>query len=69
MELVSERALPRELEALRALAKQEHALARPGVWVARRVDIARHWAEAHPHGATEPVGDRGDAARPGSPAA
>ena len=24
------------------------ALARPGVWVARRVDIARHWVASHP---------------------
>ncbi len=34
---------------LPALARfLDHALARPGVWVARRVDIARHWASAHP---------------------
>ena len=34
---------------LPALARfLDHALARPGVWVARRVDIARHWVSAHP---------------------
>ena len=34
---------------LPALARfLDHALARPGVWVARRVDIARHWAATHP---------------------
>ncbi|PPB82138.1 chitin deacetylase [Albidovulum inexpectatum] len=26
----------------------EYATARPGVWFARRIDIARHWAEHHP---------------------
>lgn len=26
----------------------DHALAHPDVWVARRVDIARHWAATHP---------------------
>ena len=34
---------------LPALARfLDHALARPGVWVARRVDIARHWIASHP---------------------
>ena len=34
---------------LPALARfLDHALSRPGVWVARRVDIARHWAATHP---------------------
>lgn len=26
----------------------DHAVAQPGVWFARRIDIARHWAEHHP---------------------
>ncbi|WP_437127613.1 allantoinase PuuE [Rhodovibrio sodomensis] len=26
----------------------DHALAHEGVWFARRIDIARHWAETHP---------------------
>ncbi|KZY30120.1 polysaccharide deacetylase, partial [Roseovarius sp. HI0049] len=26
----------------------DHVAARDGVWVARRIDIARHWAETHP---------------------
>jgi len=29
----------------------DHVLAHPDVWVARRVDIARHWAATHPAGA------------------
>ena len=40
----------------------EHVLAHDAVWVARRVDIARHWAVTHPPppGATsdDPGGDR-----------
>lgn len=28
----------------------DHIEAHDRVWVCRRVDIARHWAEAHPHG-------------------
>ena len=27
----------------------DHIQARTGVWIARRIDIARHWLEAHPH--------------------
>jgi putative urate catabolism protein len=27
----------------------DHIQARPGVWIARRIDIARHWLEAHPY--------------------
>ncbi len=27
----------------------EHITKRPGVWIARRVDIARHWAAVHPY--------------------
>lgn len=27
----------------------DHAQAQDGVWFARRIDIARHWAETHPH--------------------
>jgi peptidoglycan/xylan/chitin deacetylase (PgdA/CDA1 family) len=27
----------------------DHVTARPGVWVARRIDIARHWAAVHPY--------------------
>ncbi len=27
----------------------EHALGHQGVWFARRIDIARHWAATHPH--------------------
>ena len=27
----------------------DHAQAHEGVWFARRIDIARHWAETHPH--------------------
>ena len=39
---------------LPALARfLDHALARPGVWVARRVDIARHWAATHPPAAAQ----------------
>jgi peptidoglycan/xylan/chitin deacetylase (PgdA/CDA1 family) len=30
----------------------EYARAKGGVWFARRVDIANHWREHHPHGAT-----------------
>lgn len=26
----------------------DHAMAKPGVWIARRLDIARHWAATHP---------------------
>ena len=34
---------------LPALARfLDHVASRPGVWVARRVDIARHWAATHP---------------------
>ena len=34
---------------LPALARfLDHVLSRPGVWVARRVDVARHWAATHP---------------------
>ena len=41
---------------LPALARfLDHVLARPGVWVARRVDIARHWADTHPTAVTVPV--------------
>jgi putative urate catabolism protein len=29
----------------------DYAAAQPGVWFARRIDIARHWAENHPAGA------------------
>jgi peptidoglycan/xylan/chitin deacetylase (PgdA/CDA1 family) len=33
----------------RALARfLDHIAARPDVWVARRIDIARHWMEQHP---------------------
>lgn len=35
----------------------DHVLRHEGVWVTRRIDIARHWAEAHPypgHGLNEP---------------
>jgi len=33
----------------RALARfLDHIAARPDVWVARRIDIARHWMEEHP---------------------
>ena len=28
----------------------DHVLAHDDVWIARRIDIARHWLEAHPHG-------------------
>ncbi|RMH48769.1 MAG: allantoinase PuuE [Alphaproteobacteria bacterium] len=31
----------------------DHVAARPDVWIARRIDIARHWAERHPAGAHE----------------
>ena len=27
----------------------DHIQARTGVWIAKRIDIARHWLEAHPH--------------------
>jgi len=27
----------------------DHIMARPGVWIARRLDIARHWAAVHPY--------------------
>jgi chitin deacetylase len=27
----------------------DYALAREGVWFAKRIDIARHWAKTHPH--------------------
>jgi allantoinase len=27
----------------------DHMMARKGVWIARRVDIARHWAATHPY--------------------
>ncbi len=34
---------------LPALARfLDHAMAHPDVWVARRIDIARHWAATHP---------------------
>ncbi len=34
---------------LPALARfLDHVLSHPDVWVARRIDIARHWAEHHP---------------------
>jgi allantoinase len=26
----------------------DHVMARPDVWVARRIDIARHWLKVHP---------------------
>jgi urate oxidase len=29
----------------------DHVLEKPGVWVARRIDIARHWLQRHPHAA------------------
>ncbi len=29
----------------------DHVLSHPDVWVTRRIDIARHWAEHHPAGA------------------
>jgi len=33
----------------RAVARfLDHVLAQPGVWLARRIDIARHWLERHP---------------------
>jgi len=31
----------------------DYALALPGVWIARRIDIARHWRAAHPHAPRE----------------
>ncbi len=27
----------------------DHIQARSGAWIARRIDIARHWLEAHPY--------------------
>jgi peptidoglycan/xylan/chitin deacetylase (PgdA/CDA1 family) len=27
----------------------DHVLAHDDAWVARRIDIARHWLELHPH--------------------
>ena len=30
----------------------DHVAAHEHVWVARRIDIARHWKAAHPHAAT-----------------
>jgi peptidoglycan/xylan/chitin deacetylase (PgdA/CDA1 family) len=27
----------------------DHMQARPGVWITRRIDIARHWMATHPH--------------------
>ncbi len=36
----------------RALARfVDHAMKHPGVWICRRVDIARHWRATHPPGA------------------
>ncbi len=37
---------PGRIMALRRFL--EHARAHPGVWFARRIDIARHWARTHP---------------------
>jgi peptidoglycan/xylan/chitin deacetylase (PgdA/CDA1 family) len=34
----------------------DHVVARPGVWVARRIDIARHWAAVHPYRGGEASG-------------
>jgi allantoinase len=28
----------------------DHVQSRPGVWIAKRIDIARHWREVHPAG-------------------
>ncbi|PTS89304.1 allantoinase, partial [Caulobacter sp. HMWF009] len=30
----------------------EHVMAHDRVWVARRIDIARHWIKTHPYGET-----------------
>jgi putative urate catabolism protein len=39
---------------LPALARfLDHVLAHPDVWIARRVDIARHWQATHPPGALQ----------------
>jgi len=27
----------------------DHVLAHEAVWVARRIDVARHWADHHPY--------------------
>jgi peptidoglycan/xylan/chitin deacetylase (PgdA/CDA1 family) len=32
----------------------DHVMAQPDVWVARRVDIARHWAATHPYAGEAP---------------
>lgn len=38
---------------LAALARfVDYARAQPGVWFARRIDIARHWIATHPHSAS-----------------
>ena len=28
----------------------DHAQSHAGVWITRRIDIARHWLKVHPHG-------------------
>ena len=42
---------PGRIMALRRFL--DHILAHPGVWVARRIDIARHWQATHPPAAFE----------------
>jgi peptidoglycan/xylan/chitin deacetylase (PgdA/CDA1 family) len=41
---------------LAALARfLQHVERHEDVWIARRVDIARHWAAAHPHAVQKPA--------------
>ena len=40
-------ALPARAHALARFL--DHVLAHDDAWVARRIDIARHWLELHPH--------------------
>jgi allantoinase len=27
----------------------DHMMKQPGVWITRRIDIARHWSKTHPY--------------------
>jgi peptidoglycan/xylan/chitin deacetylase (PgdA/CDA1 family) len=39
---------PGRIAALEKFIK--YVKSKPGVWCARRIDIARHWLKQHPHG-------------------